>query len=50
VEFREHIAEVEVDCANEAKELVTLVTGFSEILVDLGLDLIQWIPQFLSKA
>jgi hypothetical protein len=43
VEPREHLAEVEVDCTGEVKELVSLVTTMFRVLVDLGLDSIQWI-------
>jgi hypothetical protein len=35
---------------NEVKELATLVTSISEVLVDLGLAPIWWIPQLSSKA
>jgi hypothetical protein len=50
VELKECLAEVEVDRAGEAKELAALVNGISGVLMDPGLDSIQWIPQVLSQA
>jgi hypothetical protein len=49
-ELRECLTVVEVDRAGKAKEPMMLVTDISGVLVDLGLDPIQWIPQVLSEA
>jgi hypothetical protein len=49
-ELRECLPEVEVDHIGEAKELAMLVIDISGVLMDLGLDPIQWIPQLLRKA
>jgi hypothetical protein len=50
VELRECHTKVEVDRVGEAKELAALVTDISVVIVDQGLDPIQWIPQVPSKA
>jgi hypothetical protein len=46
----EYLTRVEVDRISEAKELAALVTDISRDLMDLGLDLIQWIPLVLRQA
>jgi hypothetical protein len=43
VNLRECLTEVEADHTGRVKELAALVTYISRVLMDLGLDPIQWI-------